>query len=277
MHRGRSGHPEAASAFAGVFAFAMTVACCVCARALDPVDSVVVPVAQQWGIELPPHHVQGLSVSAEHYWISTVDRRAKKGWMFRLDRDSLKIVTARDLTEGSRYHPGGIQESGGALWVPVAEYRPRSTTIVLKLDPTTLETLDSFSWDDHLGAIASDGQGTLFAANWDARVVYRFDEEGKLKEKRDNPTGIAYQDIDFFDGLLFGCGQATVGGERVSVVDALDPKDLELKVRYVLQGDGSTGDRNFSREGFAKYYEDFFVVPEDGPRSVIYRFGLPAK
>jgi hypothetical protein len=238
---------------------------------------VVIPLVQEWAVGLPPHHVQGLAVSERTYWISTVNRRERQGWVFRLDRDSRKIVASRDLTDGSRYHPGGIQEAAGALWVPVAEYRSRSSTTVLKLDPTTFETLSSFEWDDHFGAIASDAKGTLYAANWDARVIYLFDETGKLKERRDNPTGVAYQDIDYYDGLLFCCGQATIDGKRVAVVDALDPATFELKVRYALQGGEDAGERNFAREGFAKFGEDFFVLPEDGPQSAIYRFGLPAQ
>jgi hypothetical protein len=238
---------------------------------------VVIPMMQEWAIGLPPHHVQGLAVSERNYWVSTVDRRERKGWVFRLDRDSLKVVASRELTDGSRYHPGGIQVAGGALWVPVAEYRSRSSTTVLKLDPTTFETLSSFEWDDHLGAIASNAKGALYAANWDARVIYYLDETGKLIEKRDNTTGVAYQDIEYYDGLLFGCGQATIDGKRVAVVDALEPATLELKIRYALQGGEAAGERNFAREGFAKFGEDFFVLPEDGPQSAIYRFSLPAQ
>ena len=266
-----------AAAAAGILA----ATCALIERAMaQPAQAsrpVVVPMVQEWAIELPPHHVQGLAVSEQNYWVSTVDRRERKGWVYRLDRDSLRIVAARDLSDGSRYHPGGFQEAGGALWLPVAEYRSRSSTTVLKLDPTTFETLSSFDWDDHLGAIASDAKGTLYAANWDAQVIYYFDEAGGLKEKRDNPTGVAYQDIDYYDGLLFGCGQATIDGKRVAVVDAIEPATLELKVRYALHGGEAASERNFAREGFAKFGEDFFVLPEDGPQSALYRFSLPAQ
>lgn len=238
---------------------------------------VALPLVQQWPLELPPHHVQGLSATEDTFWVSSVDRRERKGWVLRIDRETLKIVASRDVTLAAQYHPGGIQEAKGALWVPVAEYRPRSTTTVLKLDPTTLETLSSFRCDDHLGATASDGAGTIYGLNWDARVLYYFDEEGRLKEKRDNPTGVAYQDLDYWDGLLFGCGRAEIDGQKVAVVDALDPKTFELQMRYLPQGETRDGGSDFSREGFAKLYDSFFLLPEDGPHSAVYRFGLPAQ
>lgn len=234
-----------------------------------------ISTVEHWGLELPAHHVQGLSVSLKDFWISTVDRRARKGWVFRVDRESLKVVASRDVTLGPQYHPGGIQEIKGALWVPVAEYRPKSTTTVLKLDPQTLETLSSFAVDDHLGATASDGEEKIWGLNWDSRQVYIFDLAGKLIEKRDNPTGVAYQDIDYCDGLLFACGATKIDDKRIPVVDGLDPKTCELQTRYELRGESRDGDSNFSREGFAKLYSDFFLLPDDGPQSTVYRFPLP--
>lgn len=244
-------------------------------EAAAPLRPLPLPLVEQWPLKLPAHHVQGLAVSDSSFWISTVDRAAQKGWVFRVDRESLQIKVARDVTIKSQYHPGGIQLVGGALWVPVAEYRPRSTTTVLKLDPSTLETLGAFACDDHLGAIAADGKGTLYAFNWDARLVYVFDEQGQVQRKLDNPTGVAYQDVNYDDGMLYGCGRATVDGKKIAVVDALDPKTCALKMRYALQGETLSGGANFSREGLAKLYDDFYLLPEDGPKSAVYRFAIP--
>ena len=159
--------------------------------------------------------------------------------------------------------------------MPVAEYRPKSTSTVLKLNPQTLETFSSFTVDDHLGATASDGEETVWGVNWDSRQVYFFDLAGKLLEKRDNPTGVAYQDIDYWDGMLFACGATKIDDKRLAVVDGLDPKTCELQTRYELRGESQSGDNNFSREGFAKLYGDFYLLPEDGPQSTVYRFALP--
>ncbi|MBL9125338.1 MAG: hypothetical protein JNG90_17000 [Planctomycetaceae bacterium] len=234
-----------------------------------------ISLVEQWPLEIPAHHVQGLAVTPENFWISSVDRGQRKGWVFRIDRRTSKIVAARDVTLGAQYHPGGMQVVRDGLWVPVAEYRPKSTTTVLKLDPQTLETLSSFAVDDHLGATACDGESTVWGVNWDSRQVYFFDLAGKLKEKRDNPTGVAYQDLDYWDGLLFGCGATQVDDHRLAVVDGLDPKSCALQTRYELRGETRSGNNNFSREGFAKLDGDFYLLPEDGPASTVYRFALP--
>ena len=44
------------------------------------------------------------------------------------------MAAERELAFDVQFHPGGIDVAGDALWVPVAEYRPRSTTTIIKLD-----------------------------------------------------------------------------------------------------------------------------------------------
>jgi hypothetical protein len=39
------------------------------------------------------------------------------------------------IGEGSIYHPGGIDYDGRHIWIPVAEYRPNSRSIVYRVDP----------------------------------------------------------------------------------------------------------------------------------------------
>ena len=36
-------------------------------------------------------------------------------------------------TDGERFHPGGVSSDRGRCWVPVAEYRPTSTTTVMSV------------------------------------------------------------------------------------------------------------------------------------------------
>ena len=38
------------------------------------------------------------------------------------------------LGEGTIYHPGGIDFDGKFIWVPVAEYRPNSRSIIYRAD-----------------------------------------------------------------------------------------------------------------------------------------------
>ena len=234
----------------------------------------VLQMAESWHIDHQTHHVQGLCVSEDMFWVSSVDRRERAGWVFRVDRQTLKVAARRRLAFGPQYHPGGMQKVGGDLWVPVAEYRPRSSTTLVQLDAQTLETKRSLALDDHIGALAADGDATLYAVNWDSRQFYVLDERGTVVRRVDNPTSVAYQDIEWHDGRLMGTGQATLGERRSGVVDVIDPATWRLVRRYELQGRLRSGKGHFGREGFSRWREDFYLLPEDGPNSTVYRFGV---
>lgn len=232
--------------------------------------------AESWPIELDSHHVQGLAMSPEHLWITSVEGKARRAWVFRLDRKALRLVEKRELTKGPRYHPGGCQWAGGRLVVPVAEYRPKSTTTVHYLDPVTLATLSSFEVSDHLGAIASDGTTTLYAANWDAREFMVLNKNGEIRSKIPSPTGAAYQDVEFHGGRLYASGMDRKAPGGLSVVDVFEPAETSLRhvARYTLAGRTRTG-APFGREGFTFFENSFFLLPEDGPNTTLYRFETP--
>ena len=159
------------------------------AAADEPVP--VLQVAESWHIDHATYHVQGLCVSEDSFWISSVERREHNGWVFRVDRPTLRVVQRRRLVFGPQYHPGGMQQVNGNLWVPVAEYRPRSSTSLVRLDAQTLKTKRTLALDDHIGALAADNRGTLYAANWDSRQFYVLDERGTVIKRVDNPTAVA--------------------------------------------------------------------------------------
>lgn len=238
-------------------------------------STAVLEVAQSWHVDHPTHHVQGLCATEDTFWISSVERAAKSGYVFRVDRQDVRVVAERRLTIGDCYHPGGMQLVGDVIWVPLAEYRPRSTTKLLKLDSETLETLAELPIDDHIGALAADGEGNLYAANWDSRQIYRLDTNGQIHETIDSPTGVAYQDMELHGGLLYGTGRARIDGRTVSVVDVLDPGKWQLVARYELRGERRTGGGDFGREGLSKLGDSFYLMPEDGPHTTVYRFDLP--
>ena len=60
------------------------------------------------------------------------------------------------LGEGAIYHPGGIDYDGTHIWVPVAEYRPNSRSIVYRVDPETMKATEVFRFADHIGGIVHD-------------------------------------------------------------------------------------------------------------------------
>ena len=115
------------------------------------------------------HHVQGLAIDGKSFFLSSVDKGEKTGWVFVIDRDTLKINKSIRLALGDQYHPGGMQLVGHSLYVPLAEYRPESTTTILKIDTKTYQVHEVAHVDDHVGAVAVADNGTFYLANWDAR------------------------------------------------------------------------------------------------------------
>ena len=53
----------------------------------EPPATIPLELTGQHQIDHATHHVQGVAVSAESYWISSVDRPARQGFVFRVDRD----------------------------------------------------------------------------------------------------------------------------------------------------------------------------------------------
>src|SRR5260221_13354134 len=82
---------------------------------------------------------QGMVKIGETFFVSSVeviDRDAGKGvgHLFKIDKAG-SLITDLRLGEGARYHPGGLDYDGANVWVPVAEYRPDSRSIVYRVDP----------------------------------------------------------------------------------------------------------------------------------------------
>lgn len=244
--------------------------------AASPV-TIELELAESWPIDHQTHHVQGLAATDQMFWISSVDRAAKRGFVYRVDRGSLKVVVERNVTEGAQIHPGGMQLVGDELWVALAEYRPRSRGAVLRLDPTTLAELGSFTVEDHIGAVATDGRERVYAVNWDSRTIYTFERSGKLITEAPNPTNVAWQDIEWHDGRLWCLGQTKIDGQQRGVIDVLDVDGWKPLRRYVLAGQPKSVRSTFGREGFTRLGESILVLPEDGPHSTVYRFPLPAE
>jgi len=217
---------------------------------------------ESWAITHTHDHVQGLEVSQEWFWISAVDRRTKTGWVWRVDRRTLRTAAERDITQGSLYHPGGLQVAGGSLWTAVAEYRARSSSRVLELDPMTLDERRGFAVPDHIGSVATDGRTFILAANWDARQFYRWTLDGKTLESRANPGRLRIQDMKWIDGRLYA------GGLTVEncPLEELDPRTFQSVRSIALPGDLC-----YTHEGMAIYDRHMYFLPEDEPRTRVYR------
>ena len=124
-------------------------------------------------------HPQGMAATNDKFYLSSVeviDRKADKGvgHLFEMDRKGT-LLREMTLGEGAVYHPGGIDYDGRLIWVPVAEYRPGSSSIVYTVAPETLQSREMFRFKDHLGAISHfPDKKLLVAASWGSRRFYRW-------------------------------------------------------------------------------------------------------
>lgn len=227
-------------------------------------------VAQVWPIAHHHDHVQGLDVDADWFWISAVDRRTRTGWVWRVDRRTMRTVAERNITDGPRYHPGGLQVSGNSLWVPLAEYRAYSTTRVLELDKITLAQRRSFLVEDHIGSVATDGRSFLVGANWEARQIYRWNMGGELLETITHRQPLSIQDMKWVRGVIYAGGVGLGPVQDQCLLHQVDPTTFGL-----LRGSSLKAGVCYTHEGMALFGGRFFFLPEDEPKSRVYSLGTP--
>jgi hypothetical protein len=213
-------------------------------------------------------HVQGIDCDDRRLWVTSVDRSARQGWLMEFSPANGERLRAVDVTAGERYHPGGMTADGDSLWIPVAEYRRASTSVIQKRNARTLELESQFEVADHIGCIAA-APGVLIGANWDSRDFYVWDRSGKLLRKVPNPTPNGYQDLKFVDGQLVGGGLLP---GRAGAVDWLDYPSFRL-VRRLDFGKTSRG-VPYTNEGMAIRGDRLLLLPEDAP-SRLFEFRIP--
>ncbi len=187
------------------------------------------------------YHPQGFALVGDHLFVSSVEvteqtRRyttpengmdrsegTGKGHLFKMNLEG-QLLGHIELGEGAKYHPGGMDYDGTALWVPVAEYRPNSTSVIYRVNPESLAVREILRYDDHIGGVVYNRENnTLFGVSWGARRFYTW----HLGENLDvtninvppaqlrmlNPSHyIDYQDCRYADNNLAICtGLATYG------------------------------------------------------------------
>src|SRR5206468_1486874 len=111
------------------------------------------------------------------------------GHLFKIDRTG-KLLADLTLGEGTMYHPGGIDYDGTNIWVPVAEYRPDSRSIIYRVDPQRMQAAEVFRFADHIGAIVHNTDDhTLHGVSWGSRRFYRWtlDNNGRVTNADASP------------------------------------------------------------------------------------------
>jgi hypothetical protein len=219
------------------------------------------------GLQGDTHHVQGIDFDESRLWVTSVDKEGHKGFLPEFSLAGGESLRTVDVTEGDRYHPGGLSVAGGSLWLPVAEYRRDSSSVLQKRDVRKLELQFKFAVADHIGCVTV-GAGFLIGANWDSRDFYIWEESGRLLRKVPNPSSNAYQDIKFVEGSLVGSGLLP---DRSGAIDWLEYPSLRL-LRRVPSGKSSRG-VPYTAEGMAIRGDRILLLPEDSP-SRLFEFRL---
>jgi hypothetical protein len=161
-------------------------------------------------MDWPTFHTQGLVKIGQTFYVSAVEVRestvrngtvtdalydfsidrspgAGRAWLFKFDVNG-HLIGKVELTDGTTYHPGGIDYDGEHLWVPVAEYRPNSRSHIYRVDPTTLSAERVFSENDHIGGIVHNvHRRTLHGVSWGSRRLYTW----KLAGRRHTPKVVS--------------------------------------------------------------------------------------
>ena len=134
--------------------------------------SVWTPIASV-PLGFPAHHPQGLVKIGDMLHMTAVDRSGL-GHLFKFDGTG-RLIADITLGEGAIFHPGGIDYDGTSIWVPVAEYRPDSRSIIYRVDPQTMKAVEVVRFDDHIGAVVRNtDDDTLHGVSWGSRRFYRW-------------------------------------------------------------------------------------------------------
>ena len=153
------------------------------------------------------HHPQGMVKIGDTLFVSSVeiqqptkrfpqpvdgydrDTGAGVGHLFKIDMKG-NLIADITLGEGTIYHPGGIDYDGKYIWVPVAEYRPNSRSIVYRVDPETMKAEEMFRFADHIGGVVHNTDDkSLHGVSWGSRRFYRWpvDANGKPINANESP------------------------------------------------------------------------------------------
>ncbi|MGH1558879.1 DUF6454 family protein [Caulobacter segnis] len=200
-------------------------------------------------------------------WVTSVDTRQNRGYIHQFDRRTGKFERRLEITDGVRYHPGGMAIQGGAIWVPVAEYKANSSAVLIEIDKETLTVRRKIAVADHIGCVAASAKRS---------GRRQLGQPPALCVRPPGPAGPGDQQplADPLPGHEVRAGPA--GRLRGARPRGRRHRLVCLAVDEIVdsRAAGAT-DRGirYTEEGMALQGRDLYLVPEDGP-SRMFRFKL---
>ena len=156
-----------------------------------------------------------------------------EGHLFKFDTEG-NLIDSITLGDGDIYHPGGIDYDGEYVWVPVAEYRPDSESIIYRVDPETMDKTEAFRFPDHIGGVLHNPDtNTLHGVSWGSRRFYTWhlDENLDVVDADQDPESLLTPNssyyIDYQDGEYVGDNLGLFSGLQ-TYQDAETEEPLEL-------------------------------------------------
>src|SRR5262249_3174924 len=101
------------------------------------------------------YHVQGVEFDDRRAWVTSVDTPHQKGYVQGFFLTTGQLQRQVEIEDGVRFHPGGISGDGTSLWIPIAEYRRNSSSVIGRRSKVTLGLEFRFNVSDHIGCIAA--------------------------------------------------------------------------------------------------------------------------
>lgn len=209
------------------------------------------------------HHVQGIDIEDQTLWISSVDAKAKKGYLTRVALPSGRVELQVEVQQGARIHPGGIMLDGDSIWIPVAEYDRDGPSTIERRNKRTLAIESSFEVADHIGCIAA-GRDALYGGSWSSRTLYGWSKAGVELWKKPNPIATAWQDLKMDGAMLVGSGNLSREAGAIEWVDLAALADSAALRRRLVTGRTDRGVL-YTNEGMTLRGGFLYLLPEDAP------------
>lgn len=213
--------------------------------------------------------VQGLAADAQFFYIAASDAKQEHAILYQVYRSSYSIAKEQRLQSGDKNVLGGMHMGSEFLWAPLAQ-KDAASSLVLAIDPKTLEVRRSFSVPDRIRAVAQGQDGHIYGFNYGSSFLYEWSIEGKTLRKSPCAVGVQYQDMEIVRGSLVCTGMNQNGG---IVIDVIDPASLSLLVRH--RGNALSRAQNIiTRAGFAFFKGEFYFLPDEGTRPMLMTYVL---
>lgn len=206
-------------------------------------------------------------------------------------------VSSDESPKNSMDHPGGFQFDGRHLWIPVAESRRNSRSLVRVLDPRALRPgvpisfVREFPVADHIGAIAVAAEkNRVLGASWDTASIWVWDLQGTFVERLPAvrlrtaslgvdvdggaATGLTVQDWKWHEGRLVASGLWKEGNRKGGIQERV----IGSLSRVAIFGELPSVDdmpaprwlelprlerREIAREGMAIHGGRLWFLPDD--------------